>query len=537
MTNRIPCAAFTLLAALLVCGGAAHAQSGASTTSLSGLVVDSSGGVLPGADVVVKDTARGTTFSAVTNEHGLFSLPALDIGTYTVTVSMSGFTSAVVNDVVLNAGVPASVRATLQVGGLTETVAVQAASEIVQTQSSAVATTLSVNQIMSLPLTSRNTLDFLSLMPGVDAARGSIRQGNVMGLPPAAVNITLDGMNIQDNINKSNEIFTRVSPRLDAVEEVTFSSAGQGAESAGQGAVQMRFTTRSGTNELRGSAYFYYQSDRFNTNTWFNKRDGLPTPELTLYQPGVRVGGPIVIPGLYDGHNKAFFFVNYEQERQPRTIKDDRTILSPGAEAGNFLYNSSTGVRSVNLLQLAAANGQTATFDPVLRGLFDAIRKSTTTTGTLTDLSNPSLQRYTWQQDGKSYNRYPTVRLDYNLSTRHRLSGSWNYQKIESDPDTTNSRQIRFPGFPHLRDPGLCAVHAGRPPCVRSSAAPSSTKPAWAEAAARPSSIRTGRRACSRAPTGTTSTSTTRWRSAMPARSARGRSNRARRRCGWSRTR
>lgn len=448
MTRWVRSLVLASLAVLLLCGGLAFAQGGGPTSSLSGLVLDSSGAVLPGADVLIVHTATGTTYNAMTDGRGMFTVPAMGIGNYTITISLSGFKTAELKDVELNAGVPASVRATLELGELAETMTVQAASEIVQTQSSAVATTLNVNQIINLPLSSRNTLDFLSLMAGVDTARGDIRQGNVMGLPPAAVNITLDGLNIQDNINKSNEIFTRVSPRLDAVEEVTFSSAAQGAESGGQGAVQIRFVTRSGTNALRGSGYFYYQTDKLNTNTWFNKRDNLPTPELTLYQPGIRVGGPIVIPRLFDGHNKAFFFVNYEELRQPRTIKNDRTILSAAAASGTFLYNSATGVRSVNLLQLAAANGHIATFDPVNKALIDRILTSTNGTGTVTALSNPSLQRFTWQQDGENHNQYPTVRLDYNVTDRHRATWSMNAQKVLSDPDTTNTRQRRFPDFP-----------------------------------------------------------------------------------------
>ncbi len=108
-------------------------------------------------------------------------------------------------------------------------------------------------------------------MPGVTTTTGSIRDATVNGLPQSAVNITLDGMNIQDNYAKSwDGMFTRVSPRLDAVEEVTISTAAQGADMGSQGAAQVRFVTRSGTNKYQGSAYFYYRRDWMNTNTWFN---------------------------------------------------------------------------------------------------------------------------------------------------------------------------------------------------------------------------------------------------------------------------
>ena len=104
-------------------------------------------------------------------------------------------------------------------------------------------------------------------MPGVATTTGSLRDGTVNGLPQSAVNITLDGMNIQDNYAKSwDGMFTRVSPRLDAVEEVTVSTAAQGADMGSQGAAQVRFVTRSGTNRFQGSAH-YMRRDRFNSNT------------------------------------------------------------------------------------------------------------------------------------------------------------------------------------------------------------------------------------------------------------------------------
>lgn len=426
----------------------AFAQGGAVTTSLSGTVVDSTGAVIPGADVTATMTATGAVSSAVTGANGAFNIPALQPGSYKVTVVLMGFKTWVANNVVLAAAIPGTVKVTLEVGGLEETVTVTGGAEIVQTTSTSVATTINVQQIVNLPIGSRSALNIASLLPGVDTAT-TLRAGNILGLPQAAVNITLDGMNIQDNYNKTNEIFTRVSPRLDAVEEVTFTSAAQGADAGGGGAVQIRFATRSGTNQLRGSGYFYYQDDALNGNTWFNKRNNLPKPEFTLYQPGIRLGGPVVIPKVFDGRNRLFFFVNYEEERQPRSITNDRTMLVPAAVQGNFLYNTSSGVRSVNLYQLAAQFGQTSTPDPIILKLLNDINAASLTTGTITALTNPSTQRLTWAQDGESLNRYPTVRVDYNLSDRHRIFSSYNYQHIWSSPDTTNSRQVRFPGFPH----------------------------------------------------------------------------------------
>ena len=103
--------------------------------------------------------------------------------------------------------------------------------------------------------------------------------------------------------------------------------------------MQIRFTTRSGTNRYQGSAYFYYQDDRFNANTWFNKRDGLPTPVVTLNQPGFRLGGPIGIPKLFDGRNKAFFFFNYEEAEAAAHAHAQPDPRADAVAAGHLLYN------------------------------------------------------------------------------------------------------------------------------------------------------------------------------------------------------
>ena len=133
--------------------------------------------------------------------------------------------------------------------------------------------------------------------------------------------ISLDGVNNNDNFNKSSEgLFAMVTPRQDAVEAVTVTTAADGADVGGHGAVQIAFVTRSGTNRFTGSAYHYYPRAALNTNYWFNENAGLPKNDVALNQYGFRQGGPIVMPGLYDGRGKAFFFFNYEELRLPNNF-------------------------------------------------------------------------------------------------------------------------------------------------------------------------------------------------------------------------
>jgi hypothetical protein len=333
---------------------------------------------------------------------------------------------------------------------------VSAGSEVIQTQTAAVSTTLDTTQIARLPVGSRSVLDFVVNLPGVSTPGGS-RNSTINGLPQSTINITIDGMSAQDNHLKTGDgFFARVSPRLDAMEEVTVNSAAQDAGATGQGAVQIQFVTRSGSNQFTGSHYYYLQHYKLNSNTWFNNRDlppdpatgKAPKPENILHQPGTRVGGPIVIPGLLDLRNRAFFFVNYEESRAPAQVTRNRQVLHPRAQAGIFRYNTSSGVREVDLFALAARNGQTSTADPRIAKLLGDIRAATGTTGQIDDLTDPSIQRYTWQVDRSGITRYPTVRVDWNLTDKHRISGSWNFTNLLSDPDTLNNRDPRFPGFP-----------------------------------------------------------------------------------------
>jgi hypothetical protein len=138
----------------------------------------------------------------------------------------------------------------------------------------------------------------------------------------------------------------------------------------GSGAVGVNFVTRSGTNRFSGSAYEYFRHWELNSNYWFNQRDGLPRNEIKLNQYGGRAGGPIVLPGLFDGRDKAFFFVNYEQLRFPNSFTRNRDILHPRALEGWFRYSVGNQVREVNVLQLAAANGQISAIDPTVIGCF-----------------------------------------------------------------------------------------------------------------------------------------------------------------------
>ena len=158
-----------------------------------------------------------------------------------------------------------------------------------------------------------------------------------------------------------------------------------------------------------------------------------------------------MIPGLYDGRGKMFYMAHYEQLRFPNTFTRERTILNPAALEGNFLYNVGSETRSVNLLQLAAANGQISTTDPLVMGLLNKIQAAARTEGTISQNSDPLLQTFAWQSPGELFEHQPTIRVDYNATEKHRLSGSYATIWAKRDPDYLNSADARFPGAPVYR--------------------------------------------------------------------------------------
>lgn len=467
---------FTALVLSAMFSAAVFAQGG-SASSLSGVVVDASGGVIPGADVKVKNDATGAEYSTVTAENGTFSVPALSSGTYTATISMANFKQSIVKGIQVIAGVPATIRVTLQVGGTSETVIVQGGAEMVQSQTANVTTTLTLTQVANLPLATRNAMDFLVYLPGINTT-GNARNSTIAGLPGAAVNITIDGVNAQDNSNKSGDsFFSMIQPRLDAIEEVTVSIATPGAESSGQGAVQIKFVTRSGNNDYHGSLYWYHRNPVLNSNYWFNNRDLSPTYDGTrvpctvqqlvnewskckaprdrilFNQPGGRLGGPIALPKAlfgplgFNGRDKAFFFLNYEEYRLPSEATRQRTIFNPLVDQGIFPYTVGTTTTQVNLLNLAAAKGQTSTMDPTIQKLLADIRASTPK-GSVIAQPEPTYMDFKFTNKALDLRKFITSRFDFNLTSRHRLEGSWNYSIYDLTIDLLNNGDASYPDFP-----------------------------------------------------------------------------------------
>jgi hypothetical protein len=437
-----------LFTAVVPRGAAAQA-----TASISGVVKDAQGAVLPGVSVVIKDDASGRSLDVTTDADGRYQATALGAGSYTVTASLSGFKTATSKNIRVAPGQPVSIPLTLEIGALEETVVVTSSSELINTENGTVAATLNSDQLTRMPTATRNALNAVAFLPGVNVT-GTNRDSTINGLPENFLSITIDGVSNNDNFLRNTDgFFASVTPRQDAVEAVSVTLSAAGAQvGGGAGAVTMAFQTRSGGNRFTGSAYEYYRNPDFNTNYIFNEINHQPKNDVKLNTFGARVGGPIMIPGLYDGRNKAFFFVHYEQVRFPNSFTRTRTVFNPRVYDGWFRYQFGTEVREVNLLQLAAANGQISATDPTMMKLLGQIDASTKTTGTRAAQSDPLYDNFVWQSPSELFEHQPTVRLDYNLTNNHRLNGSFSQITAKRTPDYLNNTDPRFPGAPNQRD-------------------------------------------------------------------------------------
>jgi len=427
-------------------GVPALAQGSGGAASLGGVVVDAQGGAIPGASVDIKNVATGVSENVVSNVDGAFSVPGLNPGTYSVTVSLQGFKTTVVNNVRLVAATAAEIKVSLEIGALSETVDVKGGVGLVQTTGTAVQATMLSEQIAKLPLSSRNGLSSTMSLPGVQqTGGGGYRTATINGLPQNTISITLDGVGIGNNRQSNDGFYTQVFPRLDAVEEVTVTGATPDAAGGSQGSVQVAFVTRSGTNDFHQSIYHYWRSPELNTNYYFNKINNLPINNVTVHQFGGRIGGPII-------RNKAFFFFNYEQFYLPNEATRTRVIIGQAAQQGAFRYDVAGQVREVNVLTLARNNGQAATssVDPLIANLLTSIRTAAGTTGTITPRTDLNTDQYVFLPDSTRNEYAPTTRLDWNVSKNHRLLATYLWQRIKSEPDFLNSGEAAFPGFPNF---------------------------------------------------------------------------------------
>src|SRR5262245_41926750 len=347
------------------------------TTGIRGLVRDPNGAVVPNASVKVKDNATEVEQTTVSSSDGGFLFPNLQFGTYKLTASASGFKTAIIASVVVESGKTTDVSVDLEVGTTSETVQVTTSAEQLNTTTAEVGGTISNKLVQNLPFAGRDGLNFATLIAG-NMRTTSDRNSTFNGLPNASLNITLYGMNNNSQRFKSGgtSFFAFAPARIDAIEEVSVSTTGLGADAGGEGAMQIRLTTKRGTDQYHGKVLYQGENEALNANSFFRNLQGLPKNIVRNHNVVASLGGPL-LPFIERFKGKLFFFAYYEIQPQPSRQTLTQGVLTPAAQLGNYTYVGTDGIkRTVNLLQVAGARGFTSTVDPTIAAMLSKINAS-----------------------------------------------------------------------------------------------------------------------------------------------------------------
>ncbi|HVW76516.1 MAG TPA: carboxypeptidase regulatory-like domain-containing protein [Alloacidobacterium sp.] len=321
---------FIAFLAVLLPTAAIHAQA---TGSIRGTVVDTSGALISGATVTATNSATSTVRSASTNEDGIYVFPALPIGAYSLQVSRDGFETQKRDGIQLLTGQTLDLRIEIAVGSVTQSVEVTSAAPLIQTASSSVQTSVDQKQIQELPLNGRNPLQLTVLTPGTTLTSVGTESGqqdntglSVNGLRATQNNFQLDGAIYTNRFFDSVPIL----PNPDALQEFTIQSSNYSAEYGGAGAL-VQLSTRSGTNDIHGSAYEFLRNTVLDARNYFQQT----APPFKLNQFGGTVGGPII-------KNRTFFFFGAE-DLQQRSSPNPISITVPTAAELNGDFSALLG--------------------------------------------------------------------------------------------------------------------------------------------------------------------------------------------------
>jgi hypothetical protein len=301
--------------------------------NITGMVTDASNAIVPGAPVKVINTATNATASVTSTLSGEYSAANLEPGTYRIEVAKPGFQTAIVNGVTLSTGATARADVQLQVGGVTQTVEVQATNIQLQTEDAKVSTSVSSTMVDALPLVvgggMRSPFDLASTVPEAKGGNGIVLGGGQSGASAA----TFDGASVNTNRQASASETNFLTPSVEAITEFAVDTNGYKAEFGQAGGGVISFASKSGTNVLHGSAYDFIRNDDVDARGFFALTAGI----YKQNDYGASLGGPVWLPKIYNGKNKTFFFVSYEgftnRQGSPGTFS---SVPTPEMYQGNF---------------------------------------------------------------------------------------------------------------------------------------------------------------------------------------------------------
>jgi outer membrane receptor protein involved in Fe transport len=425
--------------------------------TLSGTITDSSGGVVPGARVIIKNVATGVTTEGTTNSDGFYTAANLLPGEYAVTVSQKGYTTEERTGISLTVGAQQVFDLTLHVGSTTEVLVVTAEAPVIQLNSSDISAVVNATTVRELPLNGRSWTDLAQLQPGVNAIqtqptfaqgtdrgnRGFGQQLTISGARPQQNNYRLDGVSLNDYANGAPGSVLGGSLGVDAIQEFSVLTSNYSAEYGKTSGGVVNAITRSGTNQIHGSVYEFLRNSRLDARNYFDDHS-LPIPPFKRNQFGGAVGGPIV-------KNHTFFFADYEGIRQSKGISTV-TFVPSAAARGGTLCSTPEGNSCIPT---------TVPVDPAAQKFFTFYHLPNN--GPLAG-SNGDLGIYTFPGQQIVSENFITTRVDHKISNDDSLFGTYMFDKTPySSPDglndveftTRTSRQFLAVEETHIFAPGF----------------------------------------------------------------------------------
>jgi hypothetical protein len=408
-----------LLAAIGLLFGSGQANAQAVSGSISGTVTDASSAVVVGATVTLTNTDRGALIRELkTNSTGFYTAQSLPLGTYTVAISAPGFKTTTVTGLVLNVNDALTVNRTLVPGGANDSITVTAAEAQINVESASSEGLIDGTQIGELAMMTRNYETLVNLQPGVafGGASDQLNRGpNNPSGGSSTVNFAINGgRNTQnnwtidgaDNLDRGANLTLYVYPSPDAISEFKVLRAQYSAAFGRNASGQIDVVTKSGANSIHGSAYEYLRNDFFDANGYYNNSKGVPITKYRYNDFGFSFGGPVLVPKVYNGRNKTFFFVSEEWWRDVTYTTGTATVPTTAERSGDF---SNSGYKNSSNVWVTGPINVCTAFT------YSATSQSTTCTATGTSVTNISPTAKAYLKD--IFSVIPAPQSAFDLST------------------------------------------------------------------------------------------------------------------------
>ena len=435
--ERIIIPAVSLALAVALCSAPLSAQT--THAQITGIVSDSSGASIPGASVEVRNTETGVTYSSESNEAGVFVIPQLVAGPYEVTASSDGFETVRQTGIVLRLGDRQSLNFALNVGAVTETVEVVAALQLLTLDDASHSSVISNNMITNMPQLQRDTLAAIAqlnpsiqgedpqlLGEGWDVAMAvngvgySLAGGQVNGTA-----ISVDGAMVQDaEVNVVN----RAIPSPDSVAEFRVQTGVLPADVGRYSGGVITISSQSGANDPHGRLFYYHRNEKFNSNGFMRNALGQERQPFRQHNYGFSVGGPVMLPKVYDGRNKTFFFFGWEDQRFRSSGAERASVPTPLEKQGDFSQSI------INLQE-----GQ-----PVFARIFDPFNGSPTPDGGWVRPEFPNAVIPQSQQVGVGRNIATLMWPDPSRAPDANTSSGNNFEGVAGQVRPTSRLNLRF---------------------------------------------------------------------------------------------